>query len=78
VYDATVRVFSDTYDEASIERWLKNFIRRFFRSQFKRSASPEGVSAFPWRLSPQRAWTMPSDMSPTLWLEELESHLNRT
>ena len=47
VYDATVRVFSDTYDEASIERWLKNFIRRFFRSQFKRSASPEGVAAFP-------------------------------
>ena len=78
VYDATVRVFSDTYDEASIERWLKNFIRRFFRSQFKRSASPEGVAAFPWRLSPQRAWTMPSDMLPTLWLEELESHLNRT
>ncbi|MGI6508937.1 MAG: NAD(+) synthase [Saccharofermentanales bacterium] len=77
VYDAAVKVFSDTYDDSSIERWLKGFIRRFFRSQFKRSASPEGVAAFPWRLSPQRAWTMPSDMAPALWLEELEAHLER-
>ncbi|MBP6950397.1 MAG: NAD(+) synthase, partial [Clostridia bacterium] len=78
VYDAAIGIFSDTYDEKSIERWLKGFIRRFFRSQFKRSAAPEGVAAFPWRLSPQRAWTMPSDMSPSLWLDELESRLNRS
>ncbi len=77
VYDAALSVFSDTYDDSSIEQWLKGFIRRFFRSQFKRSASPEGVAAFPWRLSPQRAWSMPSDMAPSLWLRELESHLNR-
>lgn len=75
VYDLATAVFSDTYDDSKIEKWLKGFIRRFFRSQFKRSASPEGVAAFPWRLSPQRAWTMPSDIIPALWLEELESHL---
>lgn len=77
VYDAAVSVFSETYDNASLERWLKSFIKRFFRSQFKRSASPEGVASFPWRLSPQRAWSMPSDMAPSVWLRELSSHLNR-
>ncbi len=75
VYEAAVSVFSDTYEDSSIAQWLKGFIRRFFRSQFKRSASPEGVAAFPWRLSPQKMWTMPSDKAPAQWLDELESHL---
>ena len=69
------KVFSDTYDDSSIEHGLK-------ASSGALGASSSVLrrlkaAAFPWRLSPQRAGTMPSDMAPALWLEELEAHLER-
>jgi NAD+ synthase (glutamine-hydrolysing) len=62
------------YDLADIRRWLDVFIRRFFASQFKRSALPNGpkVSAG-GTMSPRGDWRMPSDAAPTAWLAELES-----
>lgn len=61
------------YDLATIRRWLVVFIRRFFASQFKRSALPNGpkVSAG-GTMSPRGDWRMPSDASPAAWLAEIE------
>ncbi|MDN5893495.1 MAG: NAD(+) synthase [Nocardioides sp.] len=62
------------YDLPTIRRWLEAFITRFFASQFKRSALPNGpkVSAG-GTMSPRGDWRMPSDASPTAWLAELEN-----
>ena len=56
-----------------VRRWLEVFVQRFFASQFKRSALPNGpkVSAG-GSLSPRGDWRMPSDASATAWLAELE------
>jgi NAD+ synthase (glutamine-hydrolysing) len=63
-----------SYDLATIRKWLEVFIRRFFASQFKRSALPNGpkVSAG-GTMSPRGDWRMPSDAHPTAWLAELEN-----
>jgi NAD+ synthase (glutamine-hydrolysing) len=63
-----------SYDLATIRRWLEVFIRRFFASQFKRSALPNGpkVSAG-GTMSPRGDWRVPSDAHPTTWLAELEN-----
>ncbi len=60
------------YDLAAIRRWLDVFCRRFFASQFKRSALPNGpkVSAG-GTMSPRGDWRMPSDAAPTAWLADL-------
>jgi NAD+ synthase (glutamine-hydrolysing) len=63
-----------SYDLATIRRWLEVFVRRFFSSQFKRSALPNGpkVSAG-GTMSPRGDWRMPSDASPAAWLAELDA-----
>jgi NAD+ synthase (glutamine-hydrolysing) len=62
------------YDLGEVRHWLEVFIRRFFASQFKRSALPNGpkVSAG-GTMSPRGDWRMPSDASPAAWLAELEA-----
>ncbi len=62
------------YDLATIRSWLEVFIKRFFASQFKRSALPNGpkVSAG-GTMSPRGDWRMPSDAHPSAWLAELEN-----
>jgi NAD+ synthase (glutamine-hydrolysing) len=62
------------YDLATIDRWLREFLQRYFAfSQFKRSALPNGpkVSAG-GALSPRGDWRAPSDATAAAWLEELE------
>lgn len=72
VYEKALLVFGEDYPPEAVQRWLHDFTRRFFRSQFKRTASPEGVSAFPRRLVPYTAWQMPGDAGFDLWTEELD------
>ncbi|PUB28998.1 NAD+ synthase (glutamine-hydrolysing) [Promicromonospora sp. AC04] len=64
------------YDLATIRRWLDVFVRRFFASQFKRSALPNGpkVSAG-GTMSPRGDWRMPSDATSAAWLAELEKNV---
>ena len=50
----------------------KNFFRRFFTQQFKRSCLPDGPKVGSVTLSPRGDWRMPSDASAALWLSELE------
>lgn len=58
------------YDEETIEKWLKVFLRRFFSQQFKRSCLPDGPKVGSVSLSPRGDWRMPSDASSTLWMQE--------
>lgn len=60
------------FDNATIEKWLKTFLRRFFSQQFKRSCLPDGPKVGSVSLSPRGDWRMPSDASSALWLNSIE------
>ncbi len=62
----------DRYNRETLLRWLKNFYRRFFSQQFKRSCLPDGPKVGSVTLSPRGDWRMPSDAVAKLWLDELE------
>lgn len=55
------KAFKDDYDRNTILKWLKNFYRRFFSQQFKRSCLPDGPKVGTINLSPRGDWRMPSD-----------------
>ena len=50
----------------------RNFYKRFFSQQFKRSCLPDGPKVGSVTLSPRGDWRMPSDASVTLWMEDLK------
>ena len=66
------RAFGKSYDRATLLKWLKNFYRRFFSQQFKRSCMPDGPKVGSVALSPRGDWRMPSDAVARLWLDEVE------
>ena len=55
------KAFANVYDDETILKWLKTFIRRFFSQQFKRSCMPDGPKVGSVGLSPRGDWAMPSD-----------------
>ena len=63
----------DSYDEETIKKWLKTFVRRFFNQQFKRSCLPDGPKVGSVSLSPRGDWRMPSDANSTIWLQDAEN-----
>ena len=72
VYRLALYALGGQYDRATILKWLKNFYRRFFVQQFKRSCLPDGPKVGSVSLSPRGDWRMPSDAVSELWLKELE------
>lgn len=64
--------FAEQYDEKTILHWLRQFYRRFFAQQFKRSCLPDGPKVGSVTLSPRGDWRMPSDACAALWLNEVE------
>ena len=50
----------------------RNFFRRFFSQQFKRSCLPDGPKVGSVTLSPRGDWRMPSDASVELWMKDLK------
>ena len=65
------KAFASDYDDQTIKKWLKTFIRRFFSQQFKRSCMPDGPKVLPVSLSPRGGWHMVSDA----WSEDFLSEL---
>lgn len=65
------QAFRGKYDEETIAKWLKTFIRRFITQQFKRSCSPDGPQVGTVTLIPTQ-WHMPSDVSYNEWMKDLE------
>jgi NAD+ synthase (glutamine-hydrolysing) len=71
------QLFDAQYSLDDLNKWLRNFIRRFFANQFKRTCMPEGPKVGSVSLSPRGDWRMPSDAEPKLWLEDLEAMYRR-
>jgi NAD+ synthase (glutamine-hydrolysing) len=65
--------FHRSYSAAELRGWLKEFIRRFFANQFKRSCVPDGPKVGTISLSPRGDWRMPSDAQAALWLKWAEA-----
>ena len=61
------------YDSETIKHWLREFTRRFFNQQFKRSCLPDGPKVGSVSLSPRGDWRMPTDADSTIWLQEIDS-----
>lgn len=61
------------YTDEELKHWLRTFFRRFFSQQFKRSCMPDGPKITDISLSPRGAWSMPSDIAATLWLNECDA-----
>ena len=72
IYVLAQKAFCDTYDNATIKKWLTTFVRRFFTQQFKRSCMPDGPKVGSCNLSTLEGWQMPSDVSYRLWMDECE------
>ncbi len=73
VYEIAKQTFAGVYDEETLKKWLKNFIRRFFMQQFKRSCVPDGPKVGSVSLSPRGDWKMPSDAIAALWMRQAEN-----
>ena len=73
IYRLARTAFADKYEPEVLLAWLKNFYRRFFAQQFKRSCLPDGPKVGSVTLSPRGDWRMPSDACSTLWMAELET-----
>ena len=66
------QAFAEKYDAATLRKWLRVFITRFFANQWKRSVMPDGPKVGSVALSPRGDWRMPSDAEVALWLEDLD------
>ncbi len=75
LYRTAVYAFADKYDEKTIEKWLRVFIRRFFAQQFKRSCSPDGPKVTCVSLSPKDGFVFPTDNSAATFLTELDERV---
>ena len=72
IFHIARKAFGDAYAPSVLIYWLKNFYRRFFAQQFKRSCLPDGPKVGSVTLSPRGDWRMPSDAVNHLWIEEIE------
>lgn len=71
IFWLATNAFKGKYDERVIVKWMRNFYRRFFSQQFKRSCMPDGPKVGTVCLSPRGDWRMPSDASSAMWLKEV-------
>ena len=72
VYELATEVFSE-YTPKDIKGYLDIFVRRFYSQQFKRSCMPDGPRVTEISLSPRGSWQMPSDVSVSVWRDELNN-----
>ena len=71
IFALAKQAFEGRYDDETIMKWLKTFVRRFFNQQFKRSCIPDGPKVGSVALSPRGDWHMPSDAMSAAWADRL-------
>ncbi len=71
IYRICKNALGDVYDEQAIYKWIKNFYRRFFAQQFKRSCLPDGPKVGSVGISPRGDLVMPSDASNMVWIDNI-------
>lgn len=67
------QTFEGMFDRSFVKKWLREFYRRFFMQQYKRSCIPDGPKVGTVTLSPRGDWRMPSDADSSEWLAEVDS-----
>ncbi len=72
VYRIAKLSFAGEYEDDVILKWLKNFYKRFFAQQFKRSCLPDGPKVGSVGVSPRGDLKMPSDACVKIWMDELD------
>lgn len=72
IFRIASKAFKGEYDDKTILKWLRLFLRRFFNAQFKRSCIPDGPKVGSVAISPRGDWRMPSDASFAVWQKELD------
>lgn len=74
IYHLALTAFAgrEEYTPEIILKWLRNFYRRFFAQQFKRSCLPDGPKIGSVTLSPRGDWRMPTDAYARIFLDELD------
>lgn len=61
------------YTLSERKKWLKVFITRFFKQQFKRNNLPDGPKIGSISLSQRGDWRMPSGASEKLWIDLIDN-----
>lgn len=64
--------FEGKYTPEEIKRTMAIFFKRFFSQQYKRNSLPDGPKVSKVSLSPRGTLRLPSDMSASMWLKEVE------
>ncbi len=72
------QAFAGQYTRADIAHWMKNFFKRFFASQFKRSCQPDGPQLLPMSVSPRGGLAMPSDAASRVWLDACDRTMTKS
>ena len=72
LFRLATHAFNGIYDDATLIKWLENFVRRFFAQQFKRSCLPDGPKVGSVSVSPRGDLKLPSDASCAEWLKDIE------
>ncbi|MBQ9783145.1 MAG: NAD(+) synthase, partial [Clostridia bacterium] len=72
LYRLAKLAFAGRYEDEILLKWLKNFVRRFFAQQFKRSCLPDGPKVGSVGFSPRGDWRMPSDACAREWMKIAE------
>lgn len=72
IYFLAQETFKGKFDNDTLKKWLKVFVKRFFTQQFKRNCVPDGVKVGTIGLSPRGDLRVPSDVSYNVWLKEVE------
>ncbi len=70
--------FRGVYDNQTVAHWLRIFVDRFFKQQYKRSCLPDGPKVGSCSLSPRGDWRMPSDACSAEWLAQLDGEVSAT
>ncbi|MCI0340769.1 MAG: NAD(+) synthase [Planctomycetales bacterium] len=66
------RAFAGDYSREEVRKWLRVFLERFYRNQFKRTCLPPGPKVGTVSLSPRGDLRMPDEADPAALLRELD------
>ena len=73
VYALACATFAGDHSPEEIRRWLRIFIERFYRQQFKRTCLPPGPKVGSVTLSPRGDLRMPDEVDPEPLLREMDA-----
>ena len=71
LYELAKLAFTDKYSPLDLKLYLRIFVDRFYRSQFKRTTLPPGPKVGTIGLSPRSDWRMPDEIDPKHIIEEI-------